>query len=163
MNATAAIIAKLNEVFAPMDARFLEQSQEWAKGRAQAIRDFKASDEYQAIRRDPWALYEKLHAIAGGKTWYNVFNGNSDAIIEAFVAKNCAAIADKRNANIARKLEKAGVTEVVSEEFTHTNDGFNGVFVLNTNAGRKSVSIETIYAGGYNVQCLHRRVLVKVK
>jgi len=163
MNATAAIIAKLNEVFAPMDAKVLEQSKEWAKGRAQAIRDFKASDEYQAIRRDAFALYAKLYAIAGGKTWYNVFNGNSAAIIEEFVTKNCAAIAAKRNANIANKLEKAGVTEVVSEEFHHTNDGFNGVFVVNTNAGRKSVRIETIYAGGYNVQCLHLRVLVKVK
>ncbi len=163
MNATAAIIAKLNEVFADMDAKVLEQSKEWAKGRAQAIRDFKASDEYKELRGNAWALYGKLHAIAGGKTWYNVFNGNSAAIIEEFVTKNCAAIAAKRNASIAKKLEKAGVTEVVSEEFHHTNDGFNGVFVVETNAGRKTVRVETIYAGGYNIQCLHLRVLVKVK
>ncbi len=163
MNATAAIVAKLNEVFAPMDVKVLAASQEWAKGRAQAIRDFKASDEYKELRGNAWALYDKLYAIAGGKTWYNVFNGNSAAGIEAFMVKNCAAIAEKRNANIAAKLAKAGVTEVVSEEFNRTNDGFNGVFVVNTNAGKKVVTIDTIYAGGYNIQCLHLRVLVKVK
>ena len=162
-NATTTIISRLNEVFAPMDAEVLAAAQEWAKGRAQAIREFTASDEYQAIRRDPYRLYARLHAIAGGKTWYTVFNGNSQAIIAAFVVKNCAAVAAKRNATIAAKLAKAGVTEVVSEEFTRTRDGFNGVFVVGTNTGRKTVTVDTIRAGGYNIQCLHLRVLTKVR
>lgn len=55
------------------------------------------------------------------------------------------------------------MTEVVSKEFDMTTDGFNGVFVINTNNGVKRVFIETVYAGGYNIQCLHLRVLVKVK
>ena len=163
MNATAKIVAKLNEVFAPMDAEVLEASQEWAKGRVQAIREFKTSEEGQAMRRDQWAYYGKLHAIAGGKTWYNVFDGRNAAMIEEFVTKNCKTTADKRNASIAAKLNKAGVTEVISEEFTKTRDGFDGVFIVNTDAGKKRVTINTIRAGGYNVQCLHLRILVKVK
>lgn len=161
--AATTIISRLNEVFAPMDAEVLAAAQEWAKGRAQAIREFKASDEYQAIRFDPYRLYARLHGIAGGKTWYTVFNGNSLTNIAEFVMKNCAAVAAKRNASIATKLAKAGVTEVISEEFTHTHDGFNGVFVVGTDAGRKTVTVDTIRAGGYNIQCLHLRVLTKVR
>jgi len=163
MNATANIIAKLNEVFAPMDAEVLEASQEWAKGRVQAIRDFKVSEEAKEMRRNQHQYYARLFAIAGGKTWYNIFDGRNATMIEEFITKNCKAIADKRNESIASKLNKSGVTEVISEEFTHTRDGFDGVFIVNTDAGKKRVTINTIRAGGYNVQCLHLRVLVKVK
>lgn len=161
--AIAKISASLKTIFAPMDAKVLEAAKEWAVGRVAALKEFKASDEYAALRRDASQLYERLHAIAGGKTWYAVFNGTGADYVSEFMTKNCAATAYKRNASITAKLVKAGVSEVVSEQYTHTNDGFNGVFIVNTNAGTKRVSIDTIYAGGYNIQCLHLRVLVKVK
>lgn len=165
MNAAIkAITTKLNEIFAPMDAKVLDGTKEWAKGRIKAIHDFKASDEYKDnIRRDSWGVMAKLYAIAGGKTWYNVFYGRTLDMINPIIEKSCAEQVTKRNSMIATKLEKAGVTEVITEEFTNTDDGFNGVFVVSTNAGTKRVKIETIYAGGYNVQCLHLRTLVKVK
>ena len=161
--AIAKITASLEVIFAPMDAKVLASAQEWAVGRVAALKEFKASDEYAAIRRDAHKLYERLHSIAGGKTWYGVFNGTGSVYVSEFMARNCAATAKKRNASITAKLAKAGVTEVVGENYTYTNDGFNGVFNVNTNAGPKRVSIDTIYAGGYNIQCLHLRVLVKVK
>lgn len=160
---TTTITTRLDELLAPMDAEVLEATQEWAKDRAQALREFKTSDEYKAISRDASRLYGRMFEIAGGKTWYRVFNGNSQAIIAEFVAKNCAAIVAKRNASIAAKLAKAGANEVISEELARTKDGFNGTFVINTDAGRKVVTIDTIMAGGYNIQCLHLRVLVKVR
>lgn len=163
MNAVKKILTSLEEVFAPMDAEVLASSQAWAKGRAEALKEFKASEEYQALRGNTWALYGKLHAIAGGKTWYAVFTGNSTAGIEEFMAKNCAMTVASRNARIAKQLEKAGVTEVASTTYTQTRDGFDGVFVVNTNSGSKTVTVNTIRAGGYNIQCLHLRVLVKVK
>jgi hypothetical protein len=164
-NATAAIINKLDEVFAPMDALVLESAQEWAKGRVQALREFQRSEDYvnKCIKADPARYYQHMYMLCTGKTWYNVFNGNSQAIVAEFVAKNCAATAKKRNAAIAAKLEKVGVVEVISEEFYRTADGFNGEFVVDTNAGRKTIAVNTGYAGGYNIQCLHLRVLVKVR
>ena len=162
-NAAATIMNELNEVFAPMDAEVLEATKVWAKGRVEALKAFKASDEYKALSRDAWKLYPRMFDICGGKTWYNVFNGRNEAMINEFVTKNCAAIVEKRNALISSKLAKAGVNEVVSKEYNRTNGGFDGVFVVNTDAGRKVVTVNTIRAGGYNIQCLHLRVLVKVK
>ena len=161
MNTTTQIIAKLNEVFAPMDAEVLENTQAWAKRRVAALNEFKQSEEYKSIRGTE--RYAKLFDIAGGKTWYNVFDGRNASMIEECIVKHCANVAASRNKSIEQKLVKSGVTEVISETFTQTTDGFDGIFVVNTDVGKKVVTINTIYAGGYNVQCLHLRVLVKVK
>ena len=158
---TETIITSLNNVFKKFDDEVLESSKRWAIERAAAVREFKSSEEYKNL--NCWQVYDRLYAIAGGKTWYNIFDGRSKSMIEAAVEKNHNSIISKRNASIAKKLEKASVTEVVSEEYVFTRDGFNGIFIVNTNSGSKRVTIDTIYAGGYNVQCLHLRVLVKVK
>ena len=162
MTPAAQIMNALAEVFAPMDVRVTAESIEWAKGRRAAIREFSANATREE-RRDQWGYYGKLHALAGGKTWYNALNGRNDAMIEEFMTKNCAATAEARNANIAAKLAKAGVTEVTETTFTQTKDGFNGTFVVMTDAGRKVVTVNTIFAGGYNIQCLHLRVLTRVR
>lgn len=165
MNPIKQITDSLEAILAPMDAEVLEASKLWAKERVAALKEFKGSEEYKVLNaKGAWGgVYDKLFAIAGGKTWYNVFDGRNATMIEEFVEKNCKAIAQKRNASITAKLVKAGVCEVMSQSYTHTNDGFDGTFVVNTDKGRKVVTINTIRAGGYNIQCLHLRVLVHVK
>ena len=158
---TQQIIDNLNQVFKKFDDEVLEGSKKWAQERVAAIREFKMSEEYRKL--DCRRVYDRLYAIAGGKTWYNVFDGRSKSMIEEFMEKNHQKIIEKRNISIAKKLEKAGVTEVLSEEYVYTKDGFNGIFLVKTDTGLKVVTIDTIYAGGYNIQCLHLRVLVKVK
>ena len=158
---TQQIIDNLNQVFKKFDDEVLESSKKWAQERVAAIREFKMSEEYRKL--DCWHVYDRLYAIAGGKTWYNAFDGRSKSMIDEVMEKNHQKIIEKRNISIAKKLEKAGVTEILSEEYVYTKDGFNGIFRVNTDAGVKRVSIDTIYAGGYNIQCLHLRVLVKVK
>lgn len=164
--AATAILASLNEVFAPMDAEVLASSLVWAKGRCEALAAFKASEEVAAKRKTKdftWWYYPQMFTICGGKTWFQVFNGGFTPRVEEFVTKNCAATVEARNVKIAKKLEAAGVTSLTETTYTQTRDGFNGFFVVETNAGTKKVTVQTVRAGGYNIQCLHLRVLVKVK
>lgn len=161
MNAVTKIMNELEVVFAPMDEKVQADALIWAQGRIEVLVEWKKSDAAKEFRKQygEWSYYDKLFAICGGKTWYNGLTNHG----ASFAVKNAIATAKKRNASIAKKLEAAGVTEVLETTFTHTNDGFNGLFVVMTNAGRKVVTVNTVYAGGYNVQCLHLRVLTKVK
>jgi hypothetical protein len=159
--AVTAIIKSLDEVFAPMDAEVLAATLVWADGRAAAINALWQDPEF--LKLNSTAKYTRLFHVAGGKGWYGVFRGHGKAARDEYVTKNCAAVAAKRNAGIARKLQAEGVTSVESTEYTRTKDGFDGTFVVLTDAGRKVVTVNTIRAGGYNIQCLHLRVLTKVR
>lgn len=161
-DAIKSIIASLETLFAEQDAKIAADDLRWAMGRVAAIKEFKASEEYAELsKKGAWGgMYPALFAIAGGKTWYAIFTKNNAAGIAAFMAKNSAAAAEKRTATIASKLLKAGVEQVESANVACTNDGFQGVFIIN---GNRRVTIDVIYAGGWNIQRAHQRVLVKVK
>lgn len=160
-NAVAQILAQLNEAFAKYDAEHEENSVQWAKCRCEAIA--KAKEEFASLRKNAFAYYGKLHEVAGGKTWFDIFRNGFNSQVEDFVRKNAKATCEKRNANIAKKLNEAGIIAVESSEVVFASGGFDGVFKVVTNDGAKRVTVNTIYAGGYNIQCLHNRTLIKVK
>jgi len=182
MNAIEKISEKLKEIFGPMDAEVLKSTLEWAEGRRAALKKFEEEevtrkqfstealnngtygkyDDPEKIKFGSYEYYDKRNSIAGGKTWYSIITEPEDRR-KKLIEKNCKATAEARNARISKKLQKAGVTELISEVFHHTHDGFNGIFAVETNVGRKSIVIDTVYAGGYNIQCLHLRVLVHVR
>jgi hypothetical protein len=122
-----------------------------------------AKKEFKHLSRDAWAYYPKLFAVCGGKGNYELIKYGYSDNTERVIIQSETLNTQKRNIKIAKKLIGAEITEVVSVEFACTNDGFNGFFDVLTAKGNKRVTIDTLYAGGYNVQCAHLRVLVKVK
>lgn len=163
MAAFESIVAKLNEVFVEMDAKVQTDAREWGIRARDRIRARREELKDQRRQMGEWAYYERLWAAANGKTWFRALNGLDDAGVILVMDQNTAATIAKRNATIAAKLMKAGINEVLESTFARSVDGFDGTFVVNTDQGRKVVKINSIYAGGYNIQCFHMRVLVKIK
>ena len=160
MNPIETIMNQLSSALREMEDKFLDDVQIFVKERMAAVKEFAQNN---SPRDDVWGYYEKIYEIAGGKSWYKLFHGRNAAMMEEVVKKYCENVSKKRNASIASKLMKVGVQEVTDSSFARTNDGFNGFFRVNTDKGEKVIEIQTIYAGGYNIQCAHLRVLVKVR
>jgi hypothetical protein len=166
------LIETLKEIFKERDEKFIEDQVKWAVDRFNALHEWLKSEEAKnwyknSTKETYWqlnnAFYEKKFSLCGGKTWYNKIYGTSTKGCEEIARKNAINTIEARNNSIVKKLIKAEVTGVISKEYIWTNDGFNGVFSVNTNKGIKTINIETIYAGGYNIQCLHMRTLIKIK
>lgn len=107
-------------------------------------------------------VYSVLFDAVGGKGWYQLLDWSTADIAEK-ITKREKANAEARNAKIALKLEKIGVAEIVDANPVYSNSGFVGTWVVKSDKGNFKVSVDVILAGGYNIQCLHNRVLVSVK
>lgn len=148
------MLTKIEKAFATLDARMLERQMEWAARRREAVKAAEA-----AVEKGKWyseRLWNARIEAAGGKAWAGILLSYNWA---ALVEMNVTALIAKRNAKIVAALTKNGVTEIPDFELVECSDGVEGTF----NVAGNIVTIKTILAGGYHIQCLHQRTLVKVK
>jgi hypothetical protein len=154
------IYAEITGALAKADAAILEQSKEWARRKIAALAKYKA--ETPRTTKDMTTRYYEMFDICGGKVWFEQFQYGERSALE-FVEKNAKRNAEKRNFKIAAQLEKAGITSITGGGLIWNANGFDGEFNVETDRGPLRVVVNTIYAGGYNIQCFHLRVLVKIK
>jgi hypothetical protein len=160
---------QINKAFAELNQQMMDNQIAWAKGRKEALEAYDPKkDQYvleiiEAQGENSYAARYQIgkakRDICGGRKWFEVFSLNSWRLIEPLIVKNVEALIKNRDNRIIKALTKHGITELPEFTLTHTSDGYEGTFHVAGNL----VTIRTILAGGWNIQCLHQRTLIKVK
>jgi hypothetical protein len=164
-NSTDEMFDVMIASFKQFDDEQLARDLEWHQARKSAgekYRDAYKSGELDfsnVDRRDrTYAFACGLVEAYGGKSLTQLFQHH--AWREVVAANHHAKIA-KRNARLVYQLTKEFVTSVKSAKVTHSHDGFDGCFHVDTDQGQKVIKITTIFAWG-PVNRPHYRVKVKV-
>ena len=162
---------QITNAFASLNARLHASDQAWAAAKIDGANDaakkaeeeFKAGDNAFAIMwrngRRSFDRYSALAAHFGSKSMMELLTGRGRQGGLDAMAKNTDAVIARRDAQIIKALNKVGITEIPEFELVECSDGVEGYF----NVAGHTVHIRTILAGGYNIQRLHQRTLVKVR
>lgn len=158
-----SILLQVGEGLKPLDARVKTDKLDYFLGLFDELSALKQEYRHTKPPMTNQAYKERVMAITSHSSTYALINENSRDRITEIISRDCDDSATKRNYRIAQQLEKLGVTSVTDSECRNSDNGFDGIFLIESDRGRKSVRVNTIVAGGYNIQERHIRVLVNIR
>lgn len=140
----------IQNAFKKIDAKMFEMNRNFVIETQNAMQDVDAPAGLSRI--------EARHKIAGSKKMYALLSQGRTYALEQ-MQEITADMIRNRNEKIVSKLKAKGIQSIPSFDVVYDNGSGNGRF----KAGQHNVHIETILAGGYNIQRLHQRTLCHVK
>lgn len=154
--------SQISRIFMGHDGVVLQKNIEWA---------FTLKAEYERIYEEnrhikfdqTAAKFKRDHVPA----WLRDSMYRADLMVQV-VLDHHKATCDARNTRIAMKAEKEGI-DYISKSTSDKNytDGWNcelmASVMIDGEYTEKKISLKTVWAGGYNIQCLHTRTNVRIK
>lgn len=153
------LLTQIQNAFAKADAESIAAYPEAIK---------QAREAYRAAKNDVlntrYGSYERAVAVEKmqdrfSKQFRSDFDWGEAEHINRAIA-SLKKVHDARNARIHKKMADAGIQKIDVDNFEIVwGEDFEGFWVIDG----FNVRINVIWAGGYNIQRLHHRVLVNVK
>ena len=155
------LLKQITAVFAEVDAKSIaaipeevKESRKWYRTQCA-----KLHEEFPLSKGDNYGkFWGALYRIAT-KQEIEDNDWSLDNHVER-VIKRTKRTQESRNKRIAQKFEKAGIANIESNDLVVVyGEDFRGEWIIDGHL----VKLDVIWAGGYNIQCLHCRVLCKIK
>lgn len=152
------IAENIKETIRPMYMKQAESKAEWIF----KIKEIRESDEFLALK-DEYERYGYLFNLGYANSHINLARSQYDHILKC-TTYDAERSLGRIDVAVSKKIKR---NDIVKCELIHTETGKDGFIegkwkLITENDESAIFEFETIYAGGYNIQCFHVRTKYKM-